>query len=55
VDTLDRDYSSCDASIYAADAFEMIATATAEFEARHPNAPERAVEILAWCYSFDHR
>lgn len=50
-----RDFWSSDAHLTARDHEEMEHRATAEFRARHPDAPEEAIKILVWCYNWDNR
>lgn len=55
VHRLADEFYSTDAHSTAADLKEMGDKAAADFQARHPELGEEAVEALAWCYTFDYR
>jgi hypothetical protein len=50
-----RDFASSDAALTAADHAEMERQATAEFRARHRDAPDEAIKVLVWCYNWNNR
>ena len=49
------DFYSSTARHTAPGLVEMGDQAAAEFRAAHPDIPERVVEALYWCYTFDNR
>lgn len=55
VRTVADDFFASDANRTARDLNEMERAATARFRRLHPEISARAIEALAWCYTFDNR
>lgn len=55
LDCLVDDFYESKANLEAVDIQEMWRMAIADFQAKHPNAPENIIKALAWCYTFDYR
>lgn len=52
---LENEFYESDARDTARDLSQMGQKAAADFRQRHPEIEERAVEALAWCYTFDYK
>jgi hypothetical protein len=50
-----EDFSSSSAHQTAGGLVEMTNQAAGEFRERHPEISDKAVNALAWCYSYDCR
>jgi len=48
-------YYSSDAKYTATDLIEMGRLATEQFSAKHPDVPDKVLQALAWCPTFDFR
>lgn len=55
VKNLESDFYASDARHRARTLVEMGHQAAADFRLRHPEVAEKAIEALAWCYTFDFK
>lgn len=55
VHALETDFYASDARLYATGISDMAHRAIADFKANHPEVSDKAVEALAWCYTYDYK